>query len=178
MLSTGSIVTIESSGSLGILTVGDIRPQISAYIQESPLAVRAFDLQAESLLNAVIGGSLGYNYNSTIAIQTAVDFALADDVRKIFDNAVYRATGSLPAASRVTKIVTPTGATQQTIQTLTGVANTTVNTEGPLDKIAAVFGTAASTVRWILIGLAAIIVLTLVLIGYAPNVGAVVKGSR
>lgn len=173
-LERGSIVTIEASGSLGILSVGDIRPQISAIIRESPLNVNSFTLTTESAWNAITGGTLGYDFNARLTIQTAIDYGKADDVRSIVDNAFYRAIGALPASSRVKQFVTPSGQIVKTGEDA-DAKDQDVNTEGPLDALAKTFNVAASTVKWILVGLFALVVLVVLLVGYAPNVGTLAR---
>lgn len=118
----GSIVTYQfkADTSLSHPTGQDIEQSVASVISANGFTVVDYNIDA-SFANILASAGVGYTVQITMKVRTgAMDYGSELDVGSILDNAVYQATGLLPASTipnvQVPKAitVTPTGAPSQT----------------------------------------------------------------
>lgn len=167
------------AGFSGGLNGSDVLSAVSAYLN----SLGNYQVEATSSsgdVGAMISPLIQETFQATIKLQvfSSEDTSqLATDIQAAF----AEVTGETPTQITIPSFTAP-GATQETStgqvaptptasQAATNAANTA--TKSVSDAVSTFFTQLTSTAKSLLIGLAAIIIIVLVLIAYGPNVGAI-----
>lgn len=186
MITAGSIVTLSITSVITTDTADSIVQQVSsALANDGRLSVVGSPVVGGSLLNAALGAleslSLNQPFQVSMQVLTNTDFSGTNDPLSIVENEFYTATGTYPTAASTISVQAPGAAgipTEQPGATPQGIGGSSASASpsavvgsGISDAIAKFFAQLTSSAKSLLIGLAAILILVLVLIAYGPNVG-------
>lgn len=157
------------SGFSGGLNAGDVLSAVSAYLN----SLGKYQVESSSdsgALLARISPLIQETFQATLKMQVYYPLDTTEIVSDVAE-AFQEVTGQTPTNITIPSFVTTSGQEQQTNQA--APASTTTQSIG--DAIARAFSNITSAAKSLLIGLAAIIVLVLVLIAYGPNIGRAVS---
>jgi hypothetical protein len=168
---SGAVVTVvvgdaqTVAGYSGALNAGDVLSAVSAYLN----ALGAYQVQASSAsgnILSTISPLIQETFQATLRMQTnwATD---TDQIDADIASAFAQVTGQTP--SNITIPSYTSGANAKVIPTGQAAATDTPS-QGISDSIAKFFAELGSTAKSLLIGLAAILLIAMVLIAYGPNV--------
>jgi hypothetical protein len=172
-----SVVTIivgdaqTVNGFSGGLNANDVLRAVAAYLN----ALGSYQIENTSAsgdILSTVSPLIQETFQGTIRLQVffATDTgAIASDVAIAFSEV----TQQTPSQITIPSFTPPGGAAQGTGQ----AAATPTATQGIADSISNFFANITSTVKSLLIGLAAIIVLAMILIAYGPNIGRVAEAA-
>jgi len=181
MIAAGSIVDVQLTSSTGTSTPDGVIAQAVQNIQ----AGGQLTVVSSSVINGSLGGtalstllSLNYDqpFQADIQVECLSAFNQPSDVASIVANGFYNVNQEYPTSISAVSVTSPTG--QQTTTgspalTPTNIGGSSVGGGSITTAIQSGLTSLGSLGTNILIGLAAIIVLALVLIAYGPNVGKI-----
>lgn len=179
MIPAGSIVSlsITSTTTVGQSADGIIQAVSSMLANDGRLTVKQVK-SPTSAFDLFFGAATTINpyqpFQVNMDVQTNTDFSGTDDPLSIVEGMFYQVTGSYPTTGSTVSVQTPGAepiATGQPSAASTGPGGASGVGSSISDAISKFFSDLTGTAKSLLIGLAAIIVLALVLIAYGPNIG-------
>lgn len=170
MVAKGSTLTIVVGGAAGLVTVAGLKAQVSAGLA-SVFNVRSFALDVPPLIDSILNLQYQWEYVGTLVCETRVDYGAADDAASIVAHHFYVATEIYPSSVSITDVAAPG---KKPIAT--GQASPKSPGEGGiLDTIGELLAGVGDTVKYVLIGLAVVVVLVLLLVAFGPNIPKIAK---
>jgi hypothetical protein len=185
MVAQGSIVDVQLTSDTGSGTPDAVIQKAVKIISAEGLLTSIGPKVTTSFLtgffNTVTSLSSDQPFQVDFPVVCQTDFNSADDIASIVANAFYQATSSYPTAVSAVSVTPPNSNGTTPALSSTGVAG---NDTGAGAAVTSLSGSISSTLSQLgnlgtnlLIGLAAIIVLAIVLIAYGPNIGKIASAT-
>ena len=183
MIAAQSIVDVQLTSDTGFSTADSVLQQASSQIaadgrfQVVSSAVINSSLYT-GILNAVTSLNPDQPFQADIQVLCLSAFAQASDVASIIANFFYTVTGNYPTSVSAVSVTPPggnVGATGSPALSTTAVGGSSAAGGTVVNGISSLFSSLGTAGTNLLIGLAAIIILVLVLIAYGPNIGKIAK---
>lgn len=181
MVAQGSIVDVQLTSDTGTATPDAIIQQAVAIIASGGQLQSVNPQVTTSLLAGFLNTLSSLNSDQPFQVDFPVlcltAFNLPTDVAAIVANAFYQVTGNYPSAVTAVSVTPPNAAGTTPALSSTGVAGSNAGAAaaatGITAQITAAIQSLGSIGTNLLIGLAAIIILAIVLIAYGPNIGKI-----
>jgi hypothetical protein len=182
----GSIVDVQLTASTGLTSTPDsVLQQVSGVLASGGQLTSV----GPSILNGSTSGialstllslSSDQPFQADFPVLTQCEFAAQGDVASIVANAFYQVTGNYPTSVNVVSVTPPSGVTVPASApplSASGVGGSTSGGGAVTTSIQNGLASLGSAGTSLLIGLAAIIILVLVLVAYGPNVGKIASAA-
>lgn len=181
MIAAGSIVDVQLTSSTGTSTPDGVLSQAVQNIAENgQLIVVSSSIINGSLSGMALGSLLSLNYDQPfqveIKVQCVSDMSQPSDVASIVANGFYNVNGEYPTSVSAVSVTPPNGSASLTGSpslTSTNVGGSSAGGGAITTSIQNGLSSLGTLGTNLLIGIAAIIILALVLIAYGPNVGKI-----
>lgn len=182
----GSVLTISiTSKTTASKTASDVLQDVQNELSRggllSVLSSKITTSLATGIIDMVAGLTASIPFQAELQVLSNTDFALTRDALSIVNHAFYNSVGSLPSTSSVTGVQAP----GESAITATGQPGASAGgaggagTAGSIaDAISNFFSGLKTTTISLVIGLAAILILVLLLIAYGPNVGKIAAAAH
>jgi hypothetical protein len=132
------------------------------------------------ILNTVTSLNPDQPFQADVQVLCLSAFAQASDVASLVAAAFYAVTGNYPTSVSAVSVTAPGGtaaATGSPALTATAAGGSSAGGGTVVNGISSLFSSLGTAGTSLLIGLAAIIVLVLVLVAYGPNIGKIAKAA-
>lgn len=150
----------------GGLNASDVLSAVSAYLNSLGGAYQVENTSSSGSILSTLSPLIQETFQATLKIQVSWN-TTTDQIAADVASAFAEVTGQTP--SQITIPTFTTGVNAQVTSTGQATASSTA-TQGIADAISAFFSQITGTAKSLLIGLAAVVVIALVLIAYGPNV--------
>jgi hypothetical protein len=160
------------SGFTGGLNASDVLSAVSAYLDASGKYTVESSSSSGSMLSTITP-LIQETFQATIKMQVYYDI---DTTEILGDISLAFETVTNQSPSQIT-IPSFTTGSNAVVQATGQAAASTTATQGVADSISNFLSKITSTAKSLLIGLAAIIIIALVLIAYGPNIGSIARAA-
>lgn len=179
MIQQGSIVDVQLTSDTGASTADAVMQQAVSIIASGGQLTSVNPKVLTSLFAGVLNFATSLSTDQPFQVDFPVvcntAFNSAQDVASIVANSFYQVTGNYPSAVTAVGVTAPNSQGTTPALSTSGVAGNDTGGAGIGNTVSSWISQLGSLGTNLLIGLAAIIVLTLVLIAYGPNIGKVAR---
>jgi hypothetical protein len=185
MVAQGSIVDVQLTSDTGLGVADGVIQKAVSIINKNgqvtsinPKVTTSF---LSGFLNTVTSLNMDQPFQVDFPVLCNVDFNSPEDVASIVANAFYQVTSNYPTGISPVSVTPPSSDGTTPALSTSGIAG---NDTGAGAAVTSLSGSISSTLSQLgnlgtnlLIGLAAIIVLAIVLIAYGPNIGKIASAA-